>query len=127
MDFPAPLWPRKPRISPGSTRKLTSRTASTFASPALVWKVLQRCSTDTGVSEDMNPSESFWEKRIIERRSCLYNKRREDEMEGERITIPVEGMTCGACAAHVARALERLEGVGDVSVNLASATAGFIC
>ncbi len=46
-------------------------------------------------------------------------------MEGERITIPVEGMTCGACAAHVARALERLEGVGDVSVNLASATAGF--
>lgn len=42
-----------------------------------------------------------------------------------RITIPVEGMTCGACAAAVRRALEGFGGLTDVSVNLAAGTAGF--
>ena len=46
-------------------------------------------------------------------------------MEKRRLTIPVGGMTCGACAAHVRRALEGNEGVSDVSVNLAAESAGF--
>ncbi|HEV2132236.1 MAG TPA: heavy metal translocating P-type ATPase, partial [Longimicrobiaceae bacterium] len=37
---------------------------------------------------------------------------------GERITIPVSGMTCAACSARVQRALQKQEGVLDASVNL---------
>lgn len=41
-----------------------------------------------------------------------------------RITVQVAGMTCGACAAAVRRALEGIPGVSDVSVNLAAGSAG---
>ncbi|MBA2243980.1 MAG: copper-translocating P-type ATPase [Gemmatimonadetes bacterium] len=37
---------------------------------------------------------------------------------GNRITIPVSGMTCAACSARVQRALQKQEGVLDASVNL---------
>jgi Cu+-exporting ATPase len=36
----------------------------------------------------------------------------------ERIRIPVSGMTCAACQAHVQRALAQQPGVEDASVNL---------
>src|SRR4029453_8179543 len=36
----------------------------------------------------------------------------------ETITIPVGGMTCAACQAHVQRALNRQPGVRDASVSL---------
>ncbi|HEY1381656.1 MAG TPA: heavy metal translocating P-type ATPase [Gemmataceae bacterium] len=36
----------------------------------------------------------------------------------ERITIPVSGMSCAACQAHVQRALQKHPGVGDAAVNL---------
>jgi Cu+-exporting ATPase len=36
----------------------------------------------------------------------------------EQITIPVSGMTCAACQAHVQEALERQPGVAQASVNL---------
>ncbi len=36
----------------------------------------------------------------------------------EKINIPVTGMTCSACQAHVQRALEQQPGVIDASVNL---------
>ena len=41
----------------------------------------------------------------------------------ETVSIPVEGMTCAACVHHVAEALRTVEGVQDVSVNLATARA----
>jgi len=31
---------------------------------------------------------------------------------------PIEGMTCGACAARIERGLGRLDGVASASVNL---------
>ncbi len=38
----------------------------------------------------------------------------------ERVTIPVGGMTCAACSARVERTLNKLEGVLEVRVNLAT-------
>jgi copper chaperone CopZ len=35
------------------------------------------------------------------------------------VEIPVEGMTCAACAARVKRALTSMEGVSDAEVSLA--------
>ncbi len=39
------------------------------------------------------------------------------------LTLPIEGMTCASCSARVERALQRVPGVQQVSVNLASETA----
>jgi Cu+-exporting ATPase len=39
------------------------------------------------------------------------------------LTLPIEGMTCASCSARVERALKRVPGVQDVSVNLASESA----
>ncbi|MBK1637267.1 heavy metal translocating P-type ATPase [Rhodovulum adriaticum] len=41
------------------------------------------------------------------------------------VTLSVEGMSCASCVGRVDRALAALDGVGDVSVNLASETARF--
>jgi Cu+-exporting ATPase len=41
----------------------------------------------------------------------------------EQIRIPVSGMTCAACQAHVQRALAQQPGVDDASVNLMMQTA----
>lgn len=43
-----------------------------------------------------------------------------------RFTVSVDGMTCGACSAAVGRVLEGFGGLKDVSVNLASGSAGFV-
>ena len=40
-----------------------------------------------------------------------------------RWTFPVEGMTCASCVARVEKALSRVEGVTEASVNLATKTA----
>ena len=37
-----------------------------------------------------------------------------------RVDLPIEGMTCGACAARIERGLGRLDGVASASVNLAA-------
>jgi copper chaperone CopZ len=37
-----------------------------------------------------------------------------------RITLPVEGMTCGACAVTVQKRLQQEAGVKDASVNYAT-------
>jgi P-type Cu+ transporter len=39
------------------------------------------------------------------------------------LTLPVEGMTCASCVARVERALGKLPGVSDATVNLAGETA----
>jgi copper chaperone len=44
-----------------------------------------------------------------------------DIMETTR--IKVEGMTCGGCVASVKRALEQIDGVGNVDVSLDQAQA----
>ena len=36
------------------------------------------------------------------------------------VDLPIEGMTCGACAARIERGLDRLDGVASASVNLAA-------
>ena len=48
-------------------------------------------------------------------------------MTQTNITLPVRGMTCASCVAHVARGLRGVEGVAEVNVNLATekATVGF--
>jgi len=43
-----------------------------------------------------------------------------EEKESREITIPIGGMTCGACSAAVERALKKLEGVEAVAVNFAT-------
>ena len=37
-----------------------------------------------------------------------------------RIALPIKGMTCASCVAHVSRALREVEGVESVDVNLAT-------
>jgi Cu+-exporting ATPase len=41
------------------------------------------------------------------------------------VTLPVKGMTCASCVKAVEKALGRIEGVADVSVNFASEKATF--
>ncbi|MDH3290850.1 MAG: heavy metal translocating P-type ATPase [Gemmatimonadota bacterium] len=44
-------------------------------------------------------------------------------MPRARVTLPVEGMTCGACATTVQKRLARAEGVADAAVNYATGKA----
>jgi Cu+-exporting ATPase len=37
-----------------------------------------------------------------------------------QVTVPVHGMTCASCVAHVEKALRGVEGIDDVNVNLAT-------
>jgi Cu+-exporting ATPase len=41
----------------------------------------------------------------------------------ERLILPVQGMTCASCVAHVEKALSRVPGVQKVAVNLATESA----
>ncbi len=41
-------------------------------------------------------------------------------MTEQKIALPVRGMTCASCVVHVERALEKVEGVEEVHVNLAT-------
>ncbi|HZW39213.1 MAG TPA: heavy metal translocating P-type ATPase [Ignavibacteriaceae bacterium] len=43
----------------------------------------------------------------------------------EKISIPVEGMTCASCVSRVEKALKKIEGIEEVSVNLATEKASF--
>jgi len=38
---------------------------------------------------------------------------------GAHLRLPVSGMTCGSCVRRVETGLERLEGTGEIAVNLA--------
>jgi len=42
------------------------------------------------------------------------------KVKTDKVTLPVRGMTCASCVAHVEKALKNVEGVGEVSVNLAT-------
>ncbi len=43
-----------------------------------------------------------------------------DRGPGGLVTLPVTGMTCASCVAHVGHALKEVPGVDDVTVNLAT-------
>lgn len=45
--------------------------------------------------------------------------------EIKKITLPVEGMTCASCVARVEKAISKVEGVRNISVNLASEKVSF--
>lgn len=47
------------------------------------------------------------------------------ELNIQRISLPVEGMTCASCVSRVEKALSKFEGLKDVSVNLANEKASF--
>ena len=40
-----------------------------------------------------------------------------------RVAVPVTGMTCAACVRRVEKALSKVDGVSEASVNLATETA----
>ena len=42
---------------------------------------------------------------------------------GARLVLPVTGMTCASCVAHVEKALAKVPGVQRVAVNLATESA----
>jgi len=46
-----------------------------------------------------------------------------DKETKDSITIPIKGMTCASCVSNVEKGLMEVEGVGTVSVNLASENA----
>jgi Cu+-exporting ATPase len=45
---------------------------------------------------------------------------RKAEVKRNKVALPVRGMTCASCVAHVEKALKGVEGVGEVNVNLAT-------
>ncbi len=45
---------------------------------------------------------------------------------GESLVVPVEGMTCASCVGRVERAIRQVDGVADVSVNLATERAEIV-
>ncbi len=45
---------------------------------------------------------------------------------GEKISIPIRGMTCAACVSHVQHALEGVEGISGANVNLATEKATLV-
>jgi Cu+-exporting ATPase len=47
-------------------------------------------------------------------------------MSTTTLTLPVRGMTCASCVAHVERALKSADGVQDVNVNLATEKASVL-
>ena len=47
-------------------------------------------------------------------------------MDNRQLTLPVQGMTCASCVAHVERALKSVDGVKDVNVNLATEEASVL-
>jgi len=53
--------------------------------------------------------------------SSRTNATQEDNLK--TVIIPIEGMSCGACAARVKKALTSIDGVADVEVNLADRNA----
>ena len=43
----------------------------------------------------------------------------------ERLTMKIDGMTCGNCVAHVTKALKALDGVKLEQVSIGAATVSF--
>jgi len=48
------------------------------------------------------------------------------DTEKQTLTLPIEGMTCASCVAHVQHGLQEVEGVLDANVNLATERASVV-
>lgn len=46
-------------------------------------------------------------------------------IETKKISLPVEGMTCASCVARVEKTVSKVEGIKNVSVNLATEKVSF--
>ncbi|MEJ2616656.1 MAG: HAD-IC family P-type ATPase, partial [Ignavibacteriaceae bacterium] len=55
--------------------------------------------------------------------STILNKEKLNKFE--KVTFPVEGMTCASCVARVEKSIKKIEGIKNVSVNLATEKATF--
>lgn len=42
------------------------------------------------------------------------------EIKSEKITLPVEGMTCASCVSRVEKTISKIEGIKNINVNLAT-------
>src|SRR3972149_7265957 len=49
----------------------------------------------------------------------------ESDIKIKKLNLPVEGMTCASCVARVEKAISKVEGVKNVSVNFATEKASF--
>ena len=49
----------------------------------------------------------------------------DENVKSKRISAPVEGMTCASCVARVEKAISKIEGIKNVTVNFASEKASF--
>lgn len=49
-----------------------------------------------------------------------------EKTDNSRVTIPIGGMSCAACAQRIEKTIKKLDGVADVSVNFASEKATVI-
>ena len=52
--------------------------------------------------------------------SRLIEEKNMKTQEIKTLTLPVEGMTCASCVARVEKALKKIDGIGEVNVNLAT-------
>lgn len=53
-----------------------------------------------------------------ERVSPQQSALKQERTQMQTISVPVEGMSCGACAARLKKTLKAIDGVRDVHVNL---------
>jgi len=53
------------------------------------------------------------------------NQKKIPTLNLEKISAPVEGMTCASCVARVEKSISKIEGIKNVSVNLATEKATF--
>jgi Cu+-exporting ATPase len=51
----------------------------------------------------------------------------ESEKQMVRIDLPITGMSCASCAAHIQEGLSAIDGVDDASVNFAAEKASVLC
>ena len=42
------------------------------------------------------------------------------QSKNQKISVPIEGMTCASCVARVEKSISKIDGVKNVSVNLAT-------
>ncbi|WP_371731905.1 heavy metal translocating P-type ATPase [Thermaerobacter sp. PB12/4term] len=57
---------------------------------------------------------------VKDRTAAGTGGQRKDATSGAELTLPVEGMTCAACANRIEKGLKRLDGVMETAVNLAT-------
>ncbi|MGB5850529.1 MAG: heavy metal translocating P-type ATPase [Ignavibacteriaceae bacterium] len=48
------------------------------------------------------------------------NNQHQNNINVQKLSVPVEGMTCASCVARVEKSIKKIDGVEDVYVNLAS-------